>query len=157
MKVPAPAPMKVTGQENGQAGLPKNMVPDPGWFDSDQMKFEDWWRRIRLFLKNNRVMKTDDRITVILAHLRGGVVGIYTQRKLNELDKELGTQDWDDFVKKIKMTFSDKTKAANAEWKIEIFKQRKKNTVDFMIEFEALAMKTDTDELHTIFLLKKNT
>ena len=149
--------MKVTGQENGQAGLPKNMVPDPGWFDSDQMKFEDWWRRIRLFLKNNRVMKTDDRITVILAHLRGGVVGIYTQRKLNELDKELGTQDWDDFVKKIKMTFSDKTKAANAEWKIEIFKQRKKNTVDFMIEFEALAMKTDTDELHTIFLLKKNT
>ena len=102
-------------------------------------------------------MKTDDRITVILAHLRGGVVGIYTQRKLNELDKELGTQDWDDFVKKIKMTFSDKTKAANAEWKIEIFKQRKKNTVDFMIEFEALAMKTDTDELHTIFLLKKNT
>ena len=25
-----------------------------------------------------------------------------------------------------------------------------------MIEFEALAMKADTDELHTIFLLKKN-
>ena len=28
--------------------------------------------------------------------------------------------------------------------------------VDFIIEFEALAMKADTDELHTIFLLKKN-
>ena len=27
---------------------------------------------------------------------------------------------------------------------------------NFMIEFEALAMKTDTDELYTIFLLKKN-
>ena len=26
----APAPMAVTGQENVQAGLPKNMVPDPG-------------------------------------------------------------------------------------------------------------------------------
>ena len=26
---------------------------------------------------------------------------------------------------------------------------------DFMIEFEALAMKADTGELHTIFLLKK--
>ena len=25
-----------------------------------------------------------------------------------------------------------------------------------MIEFEALAMKVDTDDLHTIFLLKKN-
>ena len=27
---------------------------------------------------------------------------------------------------------------------------------DFIIEFEVLAMKADTDELHAIFLLKKN-
>ena len=101
-------------------------------------------------------METDDRITAILARLRGGVVGIYAQQKLNELDKELGTQDWDDFVKELKMTFSNKTKAADAGWKKETFKQEKKNTADFIIEFEALAMKADTDELHAIFLLKKN-
>ena len=142
--------------KNVQAGLPKNMVPDLGWFDGDRLKFEDWWREIRLFLKSNRVIETDDRITVILACLRGGVAGIYAQQKLNELDKELGTQDWDDFVKELKMTFSDKTKAADAKWKIEIFKQGKKNTADFIIEFEALAIKADTDELHAIFLLKKN-
>jgi len=28
--------------ENAQAGLPKNMVLDPGWFDGDRSKFEDW-------------------------------------------------------------------------------------------------------------------
>ena len=28
--------------------------------------------------------------------------------------------------------------------------------VDFMIKFKALAMKANTDELHAIFLLKKN-
>jgi len=78
--------------------MPKNMVLDPGWFDSDQTKFEDWWRGIRLFLKSNRVIETDDRITVILARLRRGVVGIYAQRKLNELDKETRTQNWEDFV-----------------------------------------------------------
>ena len=54
------------------------------------------------------------------------------------------------------MTFSDKTKAADAEWKIETFKQGKKNIANFIIEFEALAMKTDINELHAIFLLKKN-
>jgi len=59
-------------------------------------------------------------------------------------------------VKELKTTFSDKTKAADAEWKIETFKQGKKNTANFIIEFEALAMKADTDELHAIFLLKKN-
>ena len=101
-------------------------------------------------------METNERITAILAHLRGGVVGIYVQKKLDELDEELGTQDWNDFIKEIKTTFSNKTKAVNAEWKIESFKQRKKNTTDFMIEFNVLAIKADTDELYAIFLLKKN-
>jgi len=79
--------------ENVQTGMPKNMALDPGWFDGDQTKFEDWWREMRLFLKSNRIMETDDRITAILAHLRGGVSGIYAQRKLNELDEETRTQD----------------------------------------------------------------
>ena len=77
-------------------------------------------------------------------------------KKLNELDKELGTQNWDEFVKEIKTMFSDKTKAADAEWKIEMFKQGKKNMADFIIEFKALAMKADIDKLYAIFLLKKN-
>ena len=59
-------------------------------------------------------------------------------------------------MKEIKTIFSDKMKAADAEWKIETFKQGKKNMVDFIIKFKALAMKTDINELHTIFLLKKN-
>jgi len=52
--------------------------------------------------------------------------------------------------------FSNKSKAVDTEWKIEIFKQSKKHIVDFMIEFKALAMKADTDNLHAIFLSKKN-
>jgi len=31
----APAPAAATNSENVQAGLSKNMVPDPGWFDGD--------------------------------------------------------------------------------------------------------------------------
>ena len=115
----------VTPAVNKSAGMPRSMVPDPGWFDGDRTKFEDWWRGIRLFLKSNRVNGTDDRITAILARLRGGVAGIYAQKKLDELDEENNTQDWDDFVKEIKTTFSDKSKAADAEWKIETFKQGK--------------------------------
>ena len=52
--------------------------------------------------------------------------------------------------------FSNKIKAADAKWKIETFKQGKQNIADFIIEFDTLAMKADTNELHTIFLLKKN-
>jgi len=109
-----------------------------------------------LFLKSNRVIETDNKITAILAHLRGDIAGIYIQKKLDKLDKELGTQDWNDFVKEIKTIFSDKTKAADAKWRIESFKQGKQNITNFMIEFETLAIKADTDKLHAIFLLKKN-
>ena len=85
----APAPASTV---NELVGMPRNMVLDPGWFDGDQMKFEDWWRGIRLFLKSNRVIGMNNRITAILAHLRGGVVDIYVQKKLNiELNKETNT------------------------------------------------------------------
>ena len=67
--------------------------------------------------------------------------------------KKLEIQNWDDFVKEVKITFSDKTKAADAEWRIESFKQEKKNTANFIIEFNTLAMKVDTDELHAIFVM----
>jgi len=39
---------------------------------------------------------------VILVYLRGDIVGIYAQKKLDELDEELETQDWEEFIKKIK-------------------------------------------------------
>ena len=60
-------------------------------------------------------METNDRITAILACLREDVVEIYIQKKLDELDKELGTQDWDNFMKEIKTTFSNKTKTVDVK------------------------------------------
>ena len=101
-------------------------------------------------------MATNDRIMAILAHLKRDIAGIYAQKKLNDLNKELGIQDWNEFVKEIKTMFSNKTKAANTKQRIEFFKQGKKNMVNFMIEFKALAIKANMDELHMIFLLKKN-
>jgi len=84
------APVTVTTNTNKQAVMPKNIASDPRWFDGDRMKFEDWWKGMRLLLKSNRVIETDDRITAILTCLRGGIAGIYVQKKLNELDKGLG-------------------------------------------------------------------
>ena len=71
----APAPTN----ENIQVTVLKSIVLDLGWFNGDQTKFEDQWREIQLFLKSNKVMKTDDRIMVILASLKGNVADIYTQ------------------------------------------------------------------------------
>ena len=37
-----------------------------------------------------------------------------------------------------------------------MFKQGKKHIADFIIKFEALTMKAETDDIHVIFLLEKN-
>jgi len=31
---------------NIQTVIPKSIVLDPGWFDRNRTKFEDWWREI---------------------------------------------------------------------------------------------------------------
>ncbi len=45
----------------------KNMFLDSGWFDGDRTKFKDWWRGIKLFLKSNKVVAADNKITTVLA------------------------------------------------------------------------------------------
>jgi len=41
MSVAQQATAAAAVSKNIQAGLSKNMVPDPGWFDGDWSKFED--------------------------------------------------------------------------------------------------------------------
>jgi len=71
-----------------QIVIPKSIVLDLEWFDSDQTKFEDWWRRIQLFLKNNRAIATDDKITAVLAQLRESIAEIYVQKKIDQIEEE---------------------------------------------------------------------
>ena len=101
----------------------KSIVPD--WnleqFDSDRTKFKDQQRGIQLFLKSNRIVAADNKITAVLAQLRGSMAGIYAQKKIDKLKDTKDTQDWEEFVKEIKIVFSDKNKAADVEWKIETF------------------------------------
>jgi len=63
------------------------------------------------------------------------------QKKIDQIEEENDIQDWNEFVKEVKIAFSDKNKAVDTKWKIKTFQQGKKHIADFMIEFEALAMK----------------
>ena len=109
-----------------------------------------------MFLKSNRVVANNNKITAVLAQLRGSITEIYAQKKIDKLEDIEDFQYWDEFVKEIKTAFSSKSKVADTEWKIETFRQGKKHIADFIIEFKTLAIKTETDDIHAIFLLKKN-
>ena len=81
--------------------MPKSIVPDLEQFNGNRMKFKDQWRRIRLFFKSNRVTEIDNRMITILAQLRENIVDIYTKKKLDQLEEETDTQDWNEFVRKL--------------------------------------------------------
>ena len=40
------APVPAVYNKTVQAVMPKSIVLDLEWFDSDQTKFKDWWREI---------------------------------------------------------------------------------------------------------------
>ena len=63
----------------------KNMVPNPSQFNSDQTKFKDQQREIQLFLKNNRAIVIDNKITAVLAQLRRDIAEIYTQKNIDQI------------------------------------------------------------------------
>ena len=63
----------------------------------------------------------ENKITIVLAQLRGGIAEIYAQKKIDELGDEEDTQDWEELIKEIKTTFSKESKVADVEWKIETF------------------------------------
>ena len=92
----------------------------------------------------------------MLAQLREGIAEVYVQKKIDQMEDDNNIQNWNKFVKEVKTAFSNKSKVVDAEWKIKTFRQGKEHIVDFIIEFKVLAMKTETDNIYAIFLLKKN-
>jgi len=61
------APAPAVYNKNVLTAMPKSIVSDLGWFDGNRTKFKDWWREIRLFLKSNKVVAADNKITAVLA------------------------------------------------------------------------------------------
>jgi len=143
------APVMETGEH-------KSTVPEPGWFNGNRKGFEDWWRAMRLYLKANRITEAKDKVTVVLSKFRGGTAGAFAQQKLDEIEEQDDTPSWDAFEAEIKLIYQDKTREADAEWRIKTFTQGQKHIADFLIEFMALVAKVQTDDQHAIFLLKKN-
>jgi len=78
------------------------------------------------------------------------------QKKINQIDNNDDIQNWNEFITEVKITFSNKSKIADIKWKIKSFRQEKKHIADFIIKFEVLVMKAETNDIHAIFLLKKN-
>jgi hypothetical protein len=59
----------------------KSLIPEPGYFDRTRKKFDNWWRSIVLYPRGNKIEEADEKITAVIAYLRGATAGIYCSRK----------------------------------------------------------------------------
>jgi len=153
-----PAPMARTAPASAPTEVVnhKSMVPEPGWFNGDRKTFKDWWRAMKLYLRANKITDADEKIIAVLGRFQEGTAGVFAQQKLDRLNGGDDTPSWDAFEAELQLVYSDKTKEADTEWRIETFTQGKRHIADFLIEFMVLASKAQTDDQHAIFLLKKN-
>ena len=110
---PAPAPTEVVNH--------KSMVPEPEQFNRNRKIFEDWWRAIKLYLRANKVTDADEKIITVLGRFRGGTAGAFTQQKLDKIDRGDDIPSQDAFETELQLVYSDKTKEADVEWRIETF------------------------------------
>jgi hypothetical protein len=135
----------------------KVLVPDPGFFEGDRTKFKDWYRTLAFYIRANNITSDDAKISIALSRMRGRIAGAYAEMKLEELDDDEDTYDWDDLKADLKKNFMEEGGEGKAQWQIEEFRQGKQNIADFMVLFESLKKQADIDDKHAIFLLKKNT
>ena len=132
------------------------MIPDPGWFEGNRERFDDWWRSIKLFLKFNGVTDNDKKIITAVSRMRGGVAGHFAALVSDKITDPNATLTWPQFETQIKELFIDGKEKEKSEVLIENMIQGKKPIVDFLIEFTLTKNKAGTDDQHAIFLLKKN-
>ena len=52
---------------------------------------------MRLYLKANRIMEAEDKVTAVLSRFRGGTAGAFAQQKLDEIKEQNDTPSWDAF------------------------------------------------------------
>ncbi|KAF5360975.1 hypothetical protein D9756_004486 [Leucocoprinus leucothites] len=135
----------------------KLKVPEPRYFDGNRKQFADWWRAMAFYLKFNKIAAADEKVIMILAHLRGDTAGAFAQMELERLNQKDDTIDWKRWETNFKKLFSNDTLQSNAKWIIKSFKQGKKHTTDFLIEFETLKIRAQVNDAHAKFLLKRNT
>ena len=139
-----------------QAVMPKNMVLDLKWFDENWMIFENWWREIQSFLKSNKIIVTEDKITISLTQ-RKHCRDICIERKLMRWKKKKIFRIGIDLLKKSRQHSATRVRQQIPNGKSSYLdKKRKKHITKFMIKFEVLAIKAETNNMHAIFLLKKN-
>ncbi|KAF5360705.1 hypothetical protein D9756_004487 [Leucocoprinus leucothites] len=109
------------------------------------------------YLKFNKIESADEKVIMILAHLRGDTAGAFAQMELERLNQKDDTIDWKRWETNFKKLFSNDTLQSNAKWIIKSFKQGKKYTADFFIKFKTLKTQAQVNDAHAKFLLKRNT
>ena len=57
--------------------LVKNAIPDPGYFEGNRNKFDDWWRGMILWMKFNKFEDAMTKILVTISRLKGEIPGFF--------------------------------------------------------------------------------
>jgi hypothetical protein len=88
--------------------------------------------------------------------MKGGTLGYFTDKWADKVASADYTIDWSTFEINLTKSFKDGIGQEIAEWRIEKYQQKSEHIANFLIKFDILKTKAETNDAHAIFLLKKN-
>ena len=128
---------------------------DPGVFEGEINKFEDWWQKMRTWLMINETTipkESWDATAAVLSRMKGPRAGTFaTQRLAKGRD-----YTWDRLVRDIQQQFRPAAKPDWALAKLWGLKQGGMRIDDFVDQFQKLALEAGIADTHATNILEQN-
>jgi len=130
------------------------LIPEPGSFKGDRKSFDNWWKRIKIYIAFNGGMTDKQKILAILSRMIEGPGGNWASARIDEVEAEELT-DFASFIDTLITRFSDVTTPTEAKAQIFKLKQDRKSIDEFLDEFDDLKNKGNIGDEAAKFLLEQ--
>ena len=132
----------------------RQITHDPGEFDRDRLKFEDWWSNMQLHMLGFNKLTDIGKIIAMLTRCTKGEAASWALVKRQEVISDK-LDDWKVFTKQLKARFTDPTKEQRALNDIHNFVQGKLSVQTYLNKFEQLKSRAKISDLDVLYLVKR--
>ena len=153
-QVAAPAP-----QAERKFNKKVEVIADPSKWNGERQKFNEWWMKIKVWLRANEDAFENDfeACTVVWSRMTGPSAGRYTETRMAECYDSGAYPGVNALIVEVQEFFSPQTEKDWAKTQIQNTKQGRARIDDFIARWLSLFRQSKISDVHGVYLLEKNT
>jgi hypothetical protein len=146
--------MKMADTQDAYLKALKKLLKEPGDFDGERYKFDDWWETLNLWLTPYERLDDKAKISGTLVRMTKGEAATWAKLKIQDFNEGKLTS-WDDFAKELKERFEDKNRIQKAANDLHNFVHTRGSLIRYLDQFEELKTIAKTDDKTALGYLKR--